>query len=143
MGLLDAAKARGFDPTTAIMDKGYDNGPIHDGCMDRGICPITPLRETGRVKAGDANAPTCEHGEWTFAGADYKRQATKWRCPTGECQPKSRWIKADRLHPLIRATPRSTSRVAQSSASSDGSSTNGRSCRSACAGLSACGCTPI
>lgn len=107
LGLIDATRERGFGVRTAIMDKGYDNGPIHDGCMDRGICPITPLRETGRVKAGDANAPTCEHGKWTFAGTDYKRQATKWRCPTGECQPKSRWVKADRLHPLI---PRETKR---------------------------------
>lgn len=23
------------------------------------------------------------------------------RCPSGECKPASRWIKADRLHPLI------------------------------------------
>jgi len=107
LGLIDATRERGFDPRTAIMDKGYDNGPIHDGCMDRDICPVTPLRQTGRVKAGDANAPTCEHGEWTFAGADYKRKATKWRCPTGECQPASVWIKADRLHPLI---PRHTKR---------------------------------
>jgi hypothetical protein len=99
--LIDAAKARGFDPATAIMDKGYDTGPIHDGCMDRGICPVTPLRETPAVKRGEQNAPTCEHGEWTFAGADYKRRATKWRCPTGECSPASRWVKADRLHPLI------------------------------------------
>ncbi len=107
MGLIDFALDRGFRVKNAIMDKGYDNGPIHDGCMDRGICPITPLRKTGRVKAGDANAPTCEHGAWTFAGTDYKRQATKWRCPTGECQPKSTWTKADRLHPLI---PRHTAR---------------------------------
>ena len=107
LGLIDAARERGFDPHTAIMDKGYDNGPIHDGCMDRDICPVTPLRQTGRVKAGDANAPRCEHGEWTFAGTDYKRKATKWRCPTGECAPKSVWVKADRLHPLI---PRHTER---------------------------------
>jgi len=40
-------------------------------------------------------------------GADYDRMATKWRCPTGECQPASKWIKADRLHPLI---PRETLR---------------------------------
>jgi hypothetical protein len=100
-GLIDAAKARGFNPATAIMDKGYDTGPIHDGCMDRGICPVTPLRETPAVKRGEQNAPTCEHGTWTFAGAHYKRRATKWRCPTGECSPASRWIKADRLHPLI------------------------------------------
>ena len=43
----------------------------------------------------------CEHGQWTFAGAGYSRQATKWRCPTGGCKPASRWIKADRAHPLI------------------------------------------
>lgn len=32
---------------------------------------------------------------------DYKRKATKWHCPTGECEAKSMWRKADRLHPLI------------------------------------------
>jgi hypothetical protein len=89
------------------MDKGYDNGPIHDGCMERDVAPVTALRKTGRVKAGEDKPPTCGHGEWTFAGADYKRKATKWRCPTGECKPASRWIKADRLHPLI---PRETVR---------------------------------
>jgi hypothetical protein len=62
---------------------------------------------TGRVKRGEHGAPKCEHGTWTFAGADFKRQATKWRCPSGECAPASVWIKADRLHPLI---PRETKR---------------------------------
>ena len=38
---------------------------------------------------------------------DSKRGASKWRCPTGECTPASRWVKADRLHPLI---PRETLR---------------------------------
>ena len=51
--------------------------------------------------------PTCEHGRWTFAGADFKRKATKWRCPSGDCQPKSVWVKADRRNPLV---PRSTRR---------------------------------
>ena len=51
--------------------------------------------------------PCCEHGEWKFAGADHKRKATKWRCPTGECKPASVWIKAERLHTLI---PRGTKR---------------------------------
>ena len=46
-------------------------------------------------------------GEWTFAGSDRKRGASKWRCPTGECKPASVWVKADRLHPLI---PRETKR---------------------------------
>ncbi len=105
--LIDAARERGFKVRTAIMDKGYDNGPIHDGCMDRSIAPVTALRKTERVKRGEHKPPTCAHGEWTFAGADFKRKATKWRCPTGACKPASRWVKADRLHPLI---PRETAR---------------------------------
>ncbi|MHB1809702.1 MAG: transposase [Solirubrobacteraceae bacterium] len=105
--LLDVVRARDFAVRTAIMDKGYDNGPIHDGCMDRGVCPVTALRKTELVKRGEHKPPSCEHGVWTFAGADFKRKATKWRCPTGECRPASTWIKADRLHPLI---PRSTER---------------------------------
>jgi hypothetical protein len=61
------------------------------------------------VKRGDHKPQTCEHGTWTFAGADYGRKATKWRCPTRGCKPASVWIKADRLHPLIpRETPRFT-----------------------------------
>jgi hypothetical protein len=55
----------------------------------------------------DSEPLACEHGAWTFAGADFKRGASKWRCPTGECQPKSKWINADRRNPLI---PRGTKR---------------------------------
>ena len=39
--------------------------------------------------------------EWTFSGSNPNRGASKWLCPTGECKPGSRWIKADRLPPLI------------------------------------------
>ena len=59
------------------------------------------------MKAGKHKPPVCEHGEWTFAGSDAKRRAAKWRCPTGECSPASRWIGASRLHTLI---PRGTAR---------------------------------
>ena len=69
--------------------------------------PIIPLRQTPGVKLGQHKPPTCEHGEWRFAGSDSKRGASKWRSPTGECKPASVWVKADRLHPLIpRETPR-------------------------------------
>ncbi|MDQ3608402.1 MAG: hypothetical protein M3459_05820 [Actinomycetota bacterium] len=73
-------RERGFAVKTAIMDKGYDNGPIHDGCMDRHVAPVTALRETDRVKRGEHKPPCWEHGTWTFAVTDYKRKATKWRC---------------------------------------------------------------
>ncbi len=144
--LIDASRKRGFDVRTAIMDKGYDTGPIHDGCMDRGISPVTPLVNTERVKRGEHKPPTCEHGEWTFAGADYKRRATKWRCPTGRCSPASRWSRptgCTRSSPARRsARASSTARAVPSSGSSGGSSTNGRCCPCGCGGLSASGCTP-
>jgi Transposase DDE domain len=106
--LMDATLKRGFNISTAIMDKGYDGGPLHDECMRRGIAPVIALKETGAVKQGAAEPPHCVHGEWKFAGADYKRKATKWRCPTGECGAKSMWLRADRMHPLI---PRGSERV--------------------------------
>jgi hypothetical protein len=80
---------------------------VHNECAERDCLPIIPLRETSAVKRGDHEPPTCQHGERRFAGSDYQRQASKWRCPTGECKPASRWVKANRLHPLIpRETPR-------------------------------------
>jgi hypothetical protein len=100
-GLLDMLAGRGFAPGVCVMDKGYDGQPMHDVCESRDIRPVIALVETPAVKAGQHKPRTCDHGEWTFAGADAKRQATKWRCPTGECAPASVWVKASRLHPLI------------------------------------------
>jgi Transposase DDE domain len=105
--LLDKLHTFGIDPETAALDKGYDNNRVYADCAERDIAPVIPLRETPDVKKGKDKPPCCEHGEWRFAGPDYKRGATKWRCPTGECKPASVWIKADRLHPLI---PRETLR---------------------------------
>jgi transposase, IS5 family len=100
-GLLDSVLERGFAAAVAVLDKGYDGQPMYDECEDRNIRPVIALKETPGVKAGKHLPPACDHGTWTFAGADTKRKATKWRCPTGECKPASTWIKADRLHPLI------------------------------------------
>jgi Transposase DDE domain len=83
------------------MDSAYDVGHVHDAFEARGCHPIAKLRKTTAVKRGEHKPPECEHGQWTFAGSDAKRGASKWRCPTGECKPGSRWVKADRLHPLI------------------------------------------
>jgi DDE family transposase len=127
--LLDKLKGHGINPETCAMDKGYDTSTVHGACMDREVVPVVSLRKTPAVKRGEHKPPTCEHGEWTFAGADRKRKASKWRCPTGECKPASVWIKADRLHPLIRvrrcARRVFTASVAASSGRSAGSRTNG------------------
>jgi hypothetical protein len=99
--LLQRVRERKFQPETVTLDKGYDVSPVYEACASVGALPIIPLRETIAVKRGEHRAPECEHGTWTFAGADVKRRRTKWRCPTGECAPASAWIKADRLHPLV------------------------------------------
>lgn len=105
--LLDAARANGFSPAHAVLDKGYDAKSVYEACEDRGIRPVVPLRKTGSVVKGLHKPPACEHGQWAFAGSDAKRGASKWRCPTAECAPASVWVKADRLHTLV---PRSTGR---------------------------------
>ena len=97
--LLGAVKARKFKPETVTLDKGYDIKPVYDACHQAGALPVIPLRKTPAVKQGKHLPPTCEHGVWAFAGTDFKRKLTKWRCPTGNCQPKSHWRKASRLHP--------------------------------------------
>jgi transposase, IS5 family len=105
--LLDKLQTLGVNPETCAMDKGFDRPRVYEACEDRGCHPVVPLMNTPAVKRGDNKPPCCEHGEWRFAGADGKRKATKWRCPTGECKPASVWIKADRLHTMIpRETPR-------------------------------------
>ena len=42
--LLDALKARGFQPETCAMDKGYDNTRVYAECEERGVDPVIPLR---------------------------------------------------------------------------------------------------
>ena len=91
----------------AVLDKGYDAAVVYSEIENRHIRPIIPLAKTKSVKDGKRKPPTCDHGEWTFADSDVKRGASKWRCPTGECDPRSKWVKASRLHLLV---PRSTDR---------------------------------
>ncbi|HEV7563009.1 MAG TPA: transposase [Solirubrobacterales bacterium] len=99
--LIDTAQRRGLIAASAAMDKGYDQRPVYERCAERDCLPLIPLRQTPDVKRGDDAPPTCSHGVWTFAGSDRKREASKWRCPTGECAPASTWVAACRLHPLI------------------------------------------
>jgi Transposase DDE domain len=42
--LLDAVCARGFQPKTCAMDKGYDNVRVHNECAERDVLPVIPLK---------------------------------------------------------------------------------------------------
>ena len=124
-------RAAASRPRPAAMDKGYDIAALYDDCEERGMRPVIPLRQTPDVKRGADKPPTCEHGEWRFAGTDYSRKAPSGAARPASASPPRVWVKADRLHPLIpRETPRfasSTGAAPPSSASSAGSRTNGRS----------------
>ena len=100
--VFDRLAERGLTPDTAAMDKGYDYENIHKTCEQHGALPVIAMRSNSWTKY-----PDCRHGSWEFAGADRKRGATKWRCPTGECKPASVWRKTSRRQPLI---PRETKR---------------------------------
>jgi hypothetical protein len=71
--LLDKLHALGIDPETCALDKGYDNTRVYDACSERNVLPVVPLRKTPAVVRGEDKPPSCEHGEWRFAGADKKR----------------------------------------------------------------------
>ena len=42
--LLDAVRARGFQPETVAMDKGYDVERVHAECEARGVHPVIPMK---------------------------------------------------------------------------------------------------
>lgn len=44
--LLDAVKARGFQPRTVAMDRGYDYNRVYDETAERGCVPIIALKKT-------------------------------------------------------------------------------------------------
>ena len=43
---------RGFAPSAALMDKGYDGRLMYQECEARGIRPVIALKMTGGVRAG-------------------------------------------------------------------------------------------
>ena len=118
--LLDLALEAGSGLDLLDLLHGKQTMGLYADCENRHVRPIMPLRMTPAVKAGADEPPKCEHGRWQFAGSDYKRKASKWRCPTGECKPASVWIKASRIHPLIPRDSERWQKLPPSSASSDG-----------------------
>jgi len=93
---------------TAATHNGYDLGrcttPAKNAASGRSSAPQPPpwsAATTARPSASTA---------LDVRRVDPKRGWSTWRCPSGACRPASRWVKADRLRPLVpRETPRSKS----------------------------------
>jgi hypothetical protein len=117
LALIDAVRARGFAVESCAFDKGYTTTRTTQAARRAAAARSSHFARSARPSRLSAS---------TAAGrsrADFKRGASKWRCPTSECEPKSRWIKPNRVHTLI---PRESKRwkelyvdVRRSSASSD------------------------
>jgi transposase, IS5 family len=60
--LLDRVRAQCV-VRTAAMDKGYDQPVVYDGCHERGVEPIIPLRKT-RYAIPDCKQRTPRDGRW-------------------------------------------------------------------------------
>ena len=52
--------------------------------------PIIALRRITRVARGEHRPPSCEHGEWTFAGADRQTARVKVAMPDRRMQARVR-----------------------------------------------------
>jgi hypothetical protein len=44
--LLDAVKARGFQPETVALDRGYDYNRVFDECRERNCSPVVAIKKT-------------------------------------------------------------------------------------------------
>lgn len=144
--LLDKLQGLGINPETCALDKGYDGEAVYEACSTRGIDPVICLKQTPAVKRGDHKPPTCEHGEWQFAGADRKRGFASGAARPGSASPRPCGSRPTGSIPSSRAR-RFGGRVCIGvvrpwSARSGGSRTNGLSRRSAYAGSSACASMP-
>jgi Transposase DDE domain len=100
--LLDKLRSVGINPETCALDKGYDNNRVYADCAERNIAPVIPLRKTPDVKRGKDAPPCCEHGTWTFAGADRKRGAA----PPASASPHPYGSRQTGCTPSSHARPR-------------------------------------
>ncbi len=80
---------------------------IYDGCEQRDIRPIIPLKETPRCQGREALGTFVRARHMDVRRFRHQAWRAKYRCPKGECSPASAWIKADRLHTLV---PRESAR---------------------------------
>jgi hypothetical protein len=96
--LLDAVRARGFDPQTVAMDRGYDNNRVYDECHARRIAPVIPLRK-GRVQPDTPiKRGTPEWGDLYRRRSSVEREFGRLKHTFGLAFLRVRGIERVRLH---------------------------------------------
>jgi len=81
--LLDVLRARGYQPQTCAMDKGYDHERVHGECETRGVHPVIPIRmhhqRFGKPTAplGTRHNPHISRSTNEFRNLYYRRSAVE------------------------------------------------------------------
>jgi hypothetical protein len=84
--LIDAVKADGFAVKSAIWTRALTSARSTAAAWSA-MAPVTAFINSPLVnKRGEPKRSTCEHGTWTFAGADFVGRTTKWALPDPRVQ---------------------------------------------------------
>ena len=105
--LIDASNARGFAVKTAIMDKVYDNEPIHTGAWIAGSFRSRHFARLPLSSVATASCPRASTGSGPSRAPTSSARLRSGDAPRASARPASLWVKTDRLHPRF---PRTTER---------------------------------
>lgn len=96
--LLDKARARGFQPKTCAMDKGYDNNRVMDETRERGCIPIIALRKGRPIPLGTIPYGSAEWKRLYRGRAAVEREFGKLKHDYGLAPLRVRGLERVALH---------------------------------------------
>ena len=101
--LIDASNAGGFAVKTAIMDKVYDNEPIHTGAWIAGSFRSRHFARLPLSSVATASCPRASTGSGPSRAPTSSARLRSGDAPRASARPASLWVKTDRLHPPVPA----------------------------------------
>jgi len=122
--LLDAARARGFNPQTAAMDMGYDNGRVYAECAERDVVPIVPLRRNSGHRDASIARKSDEWRSLYRRRSAVEREFGRLKHHYGLAMLRVRGIERVRLHADLTVLSRLALELARARTSSDGGRTS-------------------
>jgi hypothetical protein len=96
--LLDATRARGFDPVTCAMDMGYDNSRVYAECADRDVVPVVPLRRNSGLRESSLPRTSDEWKRLYRGRSAVEREFGRLKHHFGLAMLRVRGIERVRLH---------------------------------------------
>lgn len=111
--LLDAARARGFDPMTCALDMGYDNARVYAECADRDVTAIIPLRRNSGLRESSIPRTSDEWKRLYRGRSAVEREFGRLKHHYGLAMLRVRGIERVRLHADLTILGRLTLELAK------------------------------